>query len=104
MTEHDFPIYTLPARFTEDWLQMGLAPEWPEDDVQVVRKTPRVVIFRASDARMGDLLSRAEVYAEWDGEEFLDNRGLVLSARAILRRFTPEERRTFRAAFHQASA
>lgn len=52
---------------------------------KVISHTSNYIVVDLDDEALYDLISDAEVYAEFAGEDFQYNRGLVLSARATLK-------------------
>lgn len=93
--------YTLPAVFTNDWLETGIAPEIAEaqGEPTVIRSGSRTVVIEATAEQIGDLISRAEYYASFYGEDLAENRRYVNSAKNVLRTFTPAERVQYLAAY-----
>lgn len=86
--------HVLPPRFVEDWLAGGRAPElaaMPEHAEVDVKRASGALVVTTTPANFGDLLDRASYYASFDGIDYAENRGLVLSARATLRHFDGAE-------------
>lgn len=97
--------YKLPQRFVQDWYECGSWSDVTPDDVDAPylgasSSAGQVVVL--NEAQLYDLIDRANYYASFDGADFVENRGLCLSARALAKRFTKEDLSTLRPAYLRA--
>lgn len=72
----------VPEKFWDDHVYRECDLKW---DTQEIRRAGKRVLLSICDDALADLEGDADYYASFDGSDFQDNRGLVLSARATLR-------------------
>ena len=77
-------IYQVPTLFFKDHLnRCDLCESAP---IKVIKESKSLVTLDLDSDTFQDLKSDAEVYAELTGDDFQENRGLCLSARATLKK------------------
>lgn len=86
---HAHTVIEVPPVFTQDWLDCCggdfVNNGDPLYDVRVIREISRVITIEVAPLALRDLYERAQCYDQ-DPSYWQDCRGLVLSARAVMRR------------------